>query len=112
MERSVTSADCAYCIPNIRVTGRVCRTNLAPNTAFRGFGSPQSMMITEQIMEHVASSLCMPTDCVQKLNMYKEGDVTPFGMELKQCNIRRCWEILKEKSGYEDKKLIVNNYNM
>ena len=63
MERALSHADNVYQIPNARFTGRVCRTNLASNTAFRGFGGPQGMMITEQMMEHVATAL--------KLDPYK-----------------------------------------
>ena len=31
----------------IRVKGYVCKTNLPSNTAFRGFGGPQGMIMTE-----------------------------------------------------------------
>lgn len=107
----MTSADNTYNIPNTRVTGRICRTNLTPNTAFRGFGTPQAMMIMEQIMYNVASHLEVPTEHVQQLNMYREGDVTPFGMVLKNCNIRRCWETLMKKSNFEERRVLVDNYN-
>ena len=43
MERSMLHADNAYFIPNIAVSGTVCRTNLPSNTAMRGFGGPQGI---------------------------------------------------------------------
>ena len=42
LERALFHIDGAYAIPNVRVVGRVCRTNLPSNTAFRGFGGPQA----------------------------------------------------------------------
>ena len=42
LERALFHIDGAYAIPNIRVVGRICRTNLPSNTAFRGFGGPQA----------------------------------------------------------------------
>ena len=41
MERAVFHAENCYLIPNIRVLGYMCMTNLPSNTAFRGFGGPQ-----------------------------------------------------------------------
>ena len=64
MERAVTHADCVYNIPNYRAVGRVCRTNLPPNTAFRGFGGPQGMIITEQCIQRVAEHLKLPSEQV------------------------------------------------
>lgn len=54
MGRSLYSCDNAYNIPNIKVTGHVCKTNTASATAFRGFGTPQAMLVTETWMDAVA----------------------------------------------------------
>ena len=48
MEKALTHADNVYRIPNTTIEGRVCYTNLPPNTAFRGFGAPQGVMTMEQ----------------------------------------------------------------
>jgi xanthine dehydrogenase large subunit len=37
-------ADNAYFIPDVAISGYRSFTNLASNTAFRGFGGPQGMM--------------------------------------------------------------------
>ncbi|KAJ3340046.1 hypothetical protein HDU91_000901, partial [Kappamyces sp. JEL0680] len=60
LERSMTHCDNAYKIPNVKVFGRLCRTNTATNTAFRGFGGPQGMMVAEQYITHIASYLNKP----------------------------------------------------
>lgn len=56
--------DNAYNIPNLRGRGAACRTNLPSNTAFRGFGVPQSIMIVENMVNDVAMVLGRPADQV------------------------------------------------
>ena len=57
MERSMLHADNAYFIPNVAVTGTVCRTNLPSNTALRGFGGPQGIAAIENVIEEIAAYL-------------------------------------------------------
>lgn len=47
----------SYKVPNARVYGYACKTNLPSNTAFRGFGGPQGMFAAEQMIRHVADYL-------------------------------------------------------
>lgn len=41
LSKGLVHADNAYAIPNLRFSGRVCRTNLQSFTAMRGLGGPQ-----------------------------------------------------------------------
>lgn len=45
MDRALLHIDCVYNIPNVRASGNICRTNHASNTAFRGFGGPQVLLL-------------------------------------------------------------------
>lgn len=54
--------DNCYKIPNIRGTGWLCKTNLASNTAFRGFGGPQAMLVAENWMDEVAVTCGLPAE--------------------------------------------------
>ena len=47
--------DNAYFIPNVAVSGTVCRTNLPSNTAMRGFGGPQGIAAIENVIEEIAA---------------------------------------------------------
>ena len=73
MERAVTHADNAYSFPNVRISGLVCRTNLPSNTAFRGFGGPQGMMASEQLMDDVATYLGIPPEKVVAMELSPLG---------------------------------------
>ncbi len=44
----------SYNFHNVRVSGRLCKTNIASSTAFRGFGTPQSFFVAEHIMHEIA----------------------------------------------------------
>ena len=61
--------DNAYNIPNLHGRGAACRTNLPSNTAFRGFGVPQSIMIVENMINDVALLLGRPADEVHIINI-------------------------------------------
>lgn len=54
-------ADNAYNIPNLRCRSTACRTNLPSNTAFRGFGIPQALLVVESMLNDVATLLGRPT---------------------------------------------------
>ena len=65
----------------------------------------------ENILSHVADSLGIDRDIVQELNLLSDGDAMAYDVELKGCNVRRCWKTIKEKCQYEKQKKEVNDYN-
>ncbi len=97
LERALFHSTNSYFIPNVRVTGLSCYTNLPPFTAFRGFGAPQAMFVIESAISKAAAKMNMEPAVIQKTNLLKEGDVFPYGMKTENCNIRKTWEILEEK---------------
>ena len=54
LARALCHIDNAYWIPDIEVVGRVAKTNRPSNTAFRGFGGPQGMIVIEDILGRCA----------------------------------------------------------
>ncbi|MBI5529052.1 MAG: molybdopterin-dependent oxidoreductase [Deltaproteobacteria bacterium] len=82
LERSMLHADNAYHIPNARIVGRACRTNLPPNTAFRGFGAPQGVFVIETVMDRIARRLGLDPIEVRARNAYREGQETPYGQKV------------------------------
>ncbi len=57
MQRAMLHVDNAYYLPNCSVVGKVYKTNLPSNTAFRGFGGPQGMAVIEQVIDMIARYL-------------------------------------------------------
>jgi xanthine dehydrogenase/oxidase len=55
MDRALMHSDCVYKFPAQRVRGHMCRTNIASNTAFRGFGGPQVSFLSACLCESVSA---------------------------------------------------------
>ena len=54
LTKALTHADNCYSIPNFRAVGYACKTNTVSNTAFRGYGAPQAVMVMEDVIDQVA----------------------------------------------------------
>ncbi|XP_067884000.1 xanthine dehydrogenase/oxidase-like [Heterodontus francisci] len=111
MDRALFHMDNAYKIPNIRATSYICKTNLSSNTAFRGFGAPQAMLIAECWMNDVIATCGLPSEQVQKLNLYQEGDLTYSNQKLEDVNVGKCWDECLERSSYHSRRKAVNEFN-
>ncbi|EMP24535.1 Xanthine dehydrogenase/oxidase [Chelonia mydas] len=87
MDRALFHMDNSYNIPNIKGVGTVCKTNLSSNTAFRGFGGPQGMMVVECWMSDVILTCGLPAEQAGALvHVYTDGSVllTHGGTEMGQ----------------------------
>lgn len=79
LERTLFHCTNSYFIPNVAATAYSCRTNLPPNTAFRGFGGPQGMFVIESAITHAAEKLGVDRAEIQRRNLINEGDEFPYG---------------------------------
>ncbi len=98
-ERTLFHATNSYFIENVRATVYSCKTNLPPNTAFRGFGGPQGMFVIEAAIARAASELGVPARHIQELNLLKEGDLFPYGQKAEQALARQSWQTAQEEFG-------------
>ena len=92
MERTLLHSTNAYFIPNTEVTVFSCRTNLPPNTAFRGFGAPQGMFVIESAIAMAAEKLNVPARLIQEKNLLSENDRFQYGQAAADVNIGNCWK--------------------
>uniref|UniRef100_H2YPJ1 xanthine dehydrogenase n=1 Tax=Ciona savignyi TaxID=51511 RepID=H2YPJ1_CIOSA len=111
MERALYHSGGCYRIPNIAIAGHVCKTNIPSNTAFRGFGAPQAMLIAEDWISGIAAKLGISAEKVREINMYKEGDSTYYGQVLESFNLPRCWQECYQKSNFNERKEKIEEYN-
>uniref|UniRef100_A0A8C3L2Z9 Xanthine dehydrogenase/oxidase n=1 Tax=Chrysolophus pictus TaxID=9089 RepID=A0A8C3L2Z9_CHRPC len=111
MDRALLHLDNSYNIPNVSSMGFVCKTNLSSNTAFRGFGGPQGMMIAECWMSDLARKCGLPPEEVRKINLYHEGDLTHFNQKLEGFTLRRCWDECLSSSNYHARKKLIEEFN-
>ena len=84
LERALLHLDNAYYLPAAQFVGRVVRTNKAPNTAMRGFGVPQAVLVIEQVMDAVAEAVGRDPLEVRRANLYGLGSRSraPWGGQI------------------------------
>ncbi len=102
LERTLFHCTNSYFVPNVTATAYSCRTNLPPNTAFRGFGGPQGMFVMESAINKAAEELGVTASEIQKKNLLKTGDEFPYG-QLAESEANECWN--HAASMYEIDKL-------
>jgi xanthine dehydrogenase large subunit len=112
MWRALLHIDNCYAIDHLRVTGRVIRTHTPSNTAMRGFGAPQAMVIVEDIVDRVARSLGLDPIDVRARNFYRAGDRTHYGQEVRGAErIARIVSELGEESEYRVRRSQIEAHN-
>jgi len=112
LERAMMHAENAYNIPNIRVIGKPCRTNIQPATAFRGFGAPQGIFAIESVIERVAYTLKLDPYEVRQRNIYRKGDFAPYGEPVGHAeHMGVILEKLKKDSSWCARRARVDEYN-
>ena len=113
MERTLLHTDNAYFFEHFLATGQVCRTNVPPNTAFRGFGGPQAVAATENIIQRVAEFLKVDAVDVRLKNMYgtNSRNVTPYGQILTGNHLTEIMEKLVETSDYRTRVTAIEKKN-
>lgn len=111
LERAMFHVDNTYHIPDIRIRGRACRTNLPPNTAFRGFGAPQGIYVIERLIELIARQLHKDPMEVRRINAYRHGDLSPYGQPVWEASIRDLYTRLEKISDYQTLRKQVDEFN-
>ena len=113
LERTLLHADNAYYIPHADFRGRICFTNLPSNTAFRGFGGPQAMSATENILESIAQHLALDAYDVRRANVYGVGErnVTPYGQIVEKNHLPEIFSQLAASSQYHARRAEIARRN-
>lgn len=103
--------DNAYNVQNYQTQIDVCRTNKAPNTAYRAFGDIQGTLLLESVVEDAAVALQMDPADLREKNLYQMGQSTPGGQTLPYCYLQEVWDYAKKISKYQEKRQSVTAYN-
>ncbi len=110
--RAMFHVDNAYHLPSARVTGRVAKTNVTSQTAFRGFGGPQGMVVIEEVLDRIARHLGLAPESVRETNLYSEGDTAHYGQPIKDADrVRRIWRELAGDAGFAARRQAAKSFN-
>jgi xanthine dehydrogenase small subunit len=113
-DRALFHLDNAYYIPTVEFRGQVAKTNLSSNTAFRGFGGPQGMLVMEEILDRIARRLGLRPEAVRERNLYRgkgETNTTHYGQEIEDNRIQTIWHELKKTSELENRRKEIADWN-
>jgi xanthine dehydrogenase large subunit len=116
--RAMVHVDNAYFVPDIEISGLIARTHLASNTAFRGFGGPQGMLVGEEVLERVARHLGLPAHEVRERNFYRpatdgNGDrnQTHYGQPVVDNHLPALWTQLLRDSDFLARREAIDAFN-
>ena len=110
LERTLFHCTNSYFVPNVTATAFSCKTNLPPNTAFRGFGGPQGMFVIEAAIAKAAENLGIDASVIQHKNLIKTGDEFVFG-QVAESEAIPCWEKAVEQYDVEKLKKEIASFN-
>nr|WP_295711636.1 xanthine dehydrogenase molybdopterin binding subunit [uncultured Halomonas sp.] len=113
VDRAMFHADNAYSLGNAQVVGHRAKTHTASNTAFRGFGGPQGMMIIEAAMDDIARQIGEDPLTVRKRNFYRDGrEVTHYGQQVDQRKLLHTLvSTLEQDSDYWARRTAIRQFN-
>ncbi|HEX7828375.1 MAG TPA: molybdopterin cofactor-binding domain-containing protein, partial [Thermoanaerobaculia bacterium] len=113
MARAMTHAENAYFIANAEIRGTVCRTNMPPNTAFRGFGGPQGVATIENVIEEIAATLKRDALEIRRVNCYgvDSRNTTPYLEVVENNTLPRLFTELEQRCDYRARMDAVRTFN-
>ncbi|MEW6167033.1 MAG: xanthine dehydrogenase molybdopterin binding subunit [Pseudomonadota bacterium] len=112
-DRALCHVDNAYFLEHVEIVSHRCKTHTVSNTAFRGFGGPQGMMVIEQIIDDIARTLGRDPLDVRRLNFYGIGerDTTPYGQRVEDNLLHELGERLEAEAEYRQRRAAIAQWN-
>jgi xanthine dehydrogenase large subunit len=113
VDRAMFHADNAYYLGDATINGHRCKTNIASNTAYRGFGGPQGMVAIEEVMDTIARHLGKDPLDVRKANYYgkTERNVTHYHQTVEHNMLEEMTDELEASSQYAERRKSIRAYN-
>lgn len=110
-DRALFHGDNAYFYPAVTLRSHPLRTNTVSNTAFRGFGGPQGVIVAERIIEDIAYATGQDTLAVRKTNLYENGQLTPYHQTVEDQILPRIFAELETSCDYAARRQAVLDFN-
>ena len=112
LSRALCHVDNAYWIPHLAVAGRIARTHKTSQTAFRGFGGPQGMLVIEDVLGRCAPLLGLPAEELRRRNFYVGGQATPYGQPVRHAErLDRAWQQVLDSSDFAARRAAIEAAN-
>src|SRR5258708_32074062 len=105
--------DNAYYLEHVEIVSHRCKTHTVSNTAFRGFGGPQGMMVIEAILDDIARTLRRDPLDVRRINLYGLGErnVTHYGQVVEGNVLPAIFDRLERSSDYRRRRIDLRSWD-
>jgi len=118
-DRAIFHADNAYFLQDVAITSYRCKLNTQSHTAFRGFGGPQGMIVTEAILGDIARHLRLDPLAVRLRNLYSDEpvddvarrDTTHYGMQVEGNILQPLLSKLELSAQYQQRLEAIYSWN-
>ncbi len=112
-DRAMFHLDNAYHLEHVEIVSHRCKTHTVSNTAFRGFGGPQGMMVIETILDDIARSLGRDPLDVRRINLYgqRQPALTHYGQAVEDNIIPELIDQLERDSDYRNRRGAIDRWN-
>eukprot|EP01039_Chlorochromonas_danica_P005925 gene5925-6523_t len=104
-------ADNAYYLPNYRADALLCYTNTPVRTSMRAPGVVQSTLITEMVIERIATELGIPVRTVQERNFIQNGELAICGQVITDSTLPQVWQKVMTRSQYDSRLQRIQAFN-
>lgn len=125
VDRAMFHCDNAYYLNNAKVGGYRCKTHTVSNTAFRGFGGPQGLILAEMMIDDIAREIHEDPLTVRKRNLYgvqhdsmklADGSLDPrrqthYGQDVEEDILLELTEELEQSSDYWQRREDIKAFN-
>ncbi|GAB3769155.1 xanthine dehydrogenase molybdopterin binding subunit [Ramlibacter monticola] len=112
-DRAVFHVDNAYFLSDVEIVSYRCRTNVQSHTAFRGFGGPQGMIVTEAMLGDIARALGKDPLDVRKTNLYgiEDRNLTHYRMPVEDNILHPLIARLEQDAAYRRRRAEIAQWN-
>ncbi|MFM9879020.1 MAG: xanthine dehydrogenase molybdopterin binding subunit [Burkholderiaceae bacterium] len=112
-DRAVFHVDNAYFLQDVAIASYRCKTHLQSNTAFRGFGGPQGMIVIESILGDIARHLGLDALDVRRRNLYGGAgrNTTHYGMTVTDNILPELLSQLEQSAQYRHRQAAILAWN-
>jgi xanthine dehydrogenase large subunit len=112
-DRAMFHVDNAYYLEHVEITSHRCKTHTVSNTAFRGFGGPQGMMVIEAVLDDIARTLSLDPLDVRRINLYGTSprDTTHYGQVVEGNRLPEIIDRLEHSSDYRARRGEIQRWN-
>ncbi|MGB4361427.1 MAG: xanthine dehydrogenase molybdopterin binding subunit [Rhodoferax sp.] len=116
-DRAIFHADNAYFLQDVEITSYRCKLNTQSHTAFRGFGGPQGMIVTETILGDIARYLGLDPLAVRQRNLYSDEiagtqrNTTHYGMKVEGNILQPLIAQLSQTANYSQRREAIASWN-